>query len=68
MDKEREEEYLNSFRTKFITLKDSQKLDQYVTLDQLCVGIILMQDIVDPDGSEQCEDGFSSTVSLLSRH
>ena len=30
MDKEREEEYLNSFRTKFITLKDGQKLDQYV--------------------------------------
>ena len=67
-DEECEEEYLNSFHTKFITLKDSQKLDRYVTLDQLRVGIISMQDIVDPDGSEQCEDGFSSTVSLLSRH
>ena len=67
-DKECEEEYLNSFRTKFITLKDGQELDQYVALDQLHVGIISMWDIVDPDGSEQCEDGFSSTVSLLSCH
>ncbi|KIM54119.1 hypothetical protein SCLCIDRAFT_31365 [Scleroderma citrinum Foug A] len=42
-DEEREEEYLNSFHTKLITLKDSQKLDHYVALDQLR----------DMDGSEQ---------------
>ena len=68
MDKEHEEEYLKSFHTKFITLKDGQKLDWYVALDQLHVGIISMWGIVDPNGSEQCEDGFSSTVSLLSHH
>lgn len=64
-DEECKEEYLNSFCTKLITLKDSQTLDHYVALNQLCAGIISMWDIVDVDGGEQCKDGFFSTVSLL---
>ncbi|KIM56405.1 hypothetical protein SCLCIDRAFT_29636 [Scleroderma citrinum Foug A] len=38
---------------KLITLKDGQKLDCYVALDQLHAGIISMRDIVDVDGGEQ---------------
>ncbi|KIN98977.1 hypothetical protein M404DRAFT_30939 [Pisolithus tinctorius Marx 270] len=48
-EKEHEEEYLNSFRSTMVPLKDSTKLDRCTALKQLCGGMITMQDIVDED-------------------
>ncbi|KIN94379.1 hypothetical protein M404DRAFT_35100, partial [Pisolithus tinctorius Marx 270] len=48
-EKEREEEYLNSFRSTMVPLKDGTKLDRCTALEQLRGGMITMQDIVDED-------------------
>jgi len=64
-EEEHKEEYFNSFHTKFVTLKNGQKLDWYVALNKLHAGIISMWDMVGMDGDEQCKDKFSSPISLL---
>ncbi|KIO00827.1 hypothetical protein M404DRAFT_29229 [Pisolithus tinctorius Marx 270] len=48
-EKEHEEEYLNSFRSTMVPLKDGTKLDHCTALEQLRGGMITMQDIVDED-------------------
>ena len=64
-DKEHKEEYLNSFHTKMVTLKDSKKLECQVAIDQLRAGLISMQDIIDEDGCNECMYRFPSVVSPL---
>ncbi|KAI6136323.1 hypothetical protein F5141DRAFT_1208688 [Pisolithus sp. B1] len=51
--KEHKEQYLNSFCTKIVVLKDSTKLDQHTALEQLHKGTITVQDIDTEDGCEQ---------------
>ncbi|KAI6114654.1 hypothetical protein EV401DRAFT_2074060 [Pisolithus croceorrhizus] len=43
---EREEQYLDSFRTKIVVLKDGTKLDRRTALEQLRRGTITIQDLV----------------------
>ncbi|KAI6105238.1 hypothetical protein EDD16DRAFT_1524343 [Pisolithus croceorrhizus] len=50
---EHEEQYLNSFCTKMVVLKDGTKLDQHTALEQLHKGAITVQDIDIEDGCEQ---------------
>ncbi|KAI6102151.1 hypothetical protein F5141DRAFT_1217732 [Pisolithus sp. B1] len=50
---EHEEQYLDSFCTKIVVLKDSTKLDQCTALEQLHKGTITVQDIDIEDGCEQ---------------
>ncbi|KAI6095216.1 hypothetical protein F5141DRAFT_1068556 [Pisolithus sp. B1] len=47
------EQYLNSFCTKIVVLKDGTKLDQCTALKQLHKGAITVQDIDIEDGCEQ---------------
>ncbi|KAI6108101.1 hypothetical protein F5141DRAFT_1215835 [Pisolithus sp. B1] len=48
-DKNPEEEYLNLFWSKFITLKNGKWMNQPMALQQLCASVITMEDIVDKD-------------------
>ncbi|KAI6141692.1 hypothetical protein BKA82DRAFT_33702 [Pisolithus tinctorius] len=48
-EKEFKEEYLNSFHSTMVPLKDGTKLDHCTALEQLHGGMITMQDIVDKD-------------------
>jgi len=52
-NEEHEEEYLNSFRTKMVTLKDGKKLECQIAIDQLHAGMISREDIIDEDGCIQ---------------
>ncbi|KAI6015822.1 hypothetical protein BKA83DRAFT_4498528 [Pisolithus microcarpus] len=52
-EEEREEEYLNSFRTKVVVLKDGTKLDNHTALELLCKGDITIKDIDEEDGRKQ---------------
>ncbi|KAI6021051.1 hypothetical protein EDC04DRAFT_2607392 [Pisolithus marmoratus] len=47
--------YLNSFRTKMVTLSNGQQLHPHVALQQLCAGVISKEDIVQDDDCD--EDG-----------
>ncbi|KAI6117073.1 hypothetical protein EV401DRAFT_1889124 [Pisolithus croceorrhizus] len=47
------EQYLNSFHTKIVVLKDGTKLNQCTALEQLHKGTITVQDIDIEDGCEQ---------------
>ncbi|KAI6097882.1 hypothetical protein F5141DRAFT_1067118 [Pisolithus sp. B1] len=51
--KECKEQYLNSFHTKIVVLKDGTKLDQCTALEQLCKGAVTVEDIDIEDGCEQ---------------
>ncbi|KIO08045.1 hypothetical protein M404DRAFT_23302 [Pisolithus tinctorius Marx 270] len=51
-DEEKEEQYLDSFHTKIITLTSGKQLDSHVALQLLHAGAILRQDVVAEDGPE----------------
>ncbi|KAI6143507.1 hypothetical protein EDD17DRAFT_1515586 [Pisolithus thermaeus] len=57
---EHEEQYLDSFCTKIVALKDGTKLDRHTALEQLCRGTITIQDIEDEDGSGPLESPLDS--------
>ncbi|KAI6134226.1 hypothetical protein EV401DRAFT_1882774 [Pisolithus croceorrhizus] len=57
---EREEQYLDSFRTKIVALKDGTKLDRRTALEQLRRGTITIQDVEDEDGSGPLESPSDS--------
>ncbi|KIN96807.1 hypothetical protein M404DRAFT_32942 [Pisolithus tinctorius Marx 270] len=70
-EKEHEDQYLDSFQTKQVTLQNGMKLDHAVALEQLRLGIISMEDIVaeqgheksvTPNDSEEDEQAVESTV------
>ncbi|KIO08075.1 hypothetical protein M404DRAFT_23345 [Pisolithus tinctorius Marx 270] len=48
----KEEQYLDSFHTKIITLTSGKQLDSHVALQLLCASAILRQDVVAEDGPE----------------
>ncbi|KAI6095319.1 hypothetical protein EV401DRAFT_2083761 [Pisolithus croceorrhizus] len=50
--KEWEEQYLDSFCTKIVALKDGTKLDCHMALEQLHRGTITIQDIGDEDSCD----------------
>ncbi|KIN96903.1 hypothetical protein M404DRAFT_32753 [Pisolithus tinctorius Marx 270] len=52
-EKEHEDQYLDSFWTKQVTLQNGMKLDCAVALEQLQLGIISMEDIVAEQGHEK---------------
>ncbi|KAI6146945.1 hypothetical protein EDD17DRAFT_1514593 [Pisolithus thermaeus] len=52
-DKNPEEEYLNSFWSKFVTLKNGKWMNWPTALQQLRAGVITMEDIVDEDRGGQ---------------
>ncbi|KAI6094807.1 hypothetical protein F5141DRAFT_1069075 [Pisolithus sp. B1] len=47
------EEYLNSFQSKAVTLKNGRKMNQPMALQQLHAGVITMEDIADEGGHDQ---------------
>ncbi|KAI6097746.1 hypothetical protein EDD16DRAFT_1518042 [Pisolithus croceorrhizus] len=51
--KEHKGQYLDSFRTKIVVLKDGTKLDHCTALEQLHRGTITIQDIEDEDSCDQ---------------
>ncbi|KAI6094230.1 hypothetical protein EDD16DRAFT_1721983 [Pisolithus croceorrhizus] len=57
---EHEEQYLDSFRTKIVALKDGTKLDRRTALEQLRRGTITIQDVEDEDGSGPLESPSDS--------
>ena len=65
MDEEWEEEYLNSFHAKIVTLSDGKILHPHVALQQLYDGVISKQDIANQNGSEKCKYGFYLTIFPL---
>ncbi|KIK14884.1 hypothetical protein PISMIDRAFT_16961 [Pisolithus microcarpus 441] len=52
-DKNLEEEYLNSFQRRLITLKSGKQINWLMALQQLCTSVITMKDIVDKDHDGQ---------------
>ncbi|KAI6009150.1 hypothetical protein EDC04DRAFT_2610698 [Pisolithus marmoratus] len=52
-DEECEQQYLNSFHTKMVTLSNGQQLHPHVALQQLCAGVISKEDIVQDDDSDE---------------
>ncbi|KAI6008641.1 hypothetical protein EDC04DRAFT_2906934 [Pisolithus marmoratus] len=64
--KAHKEEYLNSFHTKIVMLKDGTKLDRHTALEQLHRGTITLQDIDNEDGHEQ--SGSLDTASDAHPH
>ncbi|KAI6009277.1 hypothetical protein EDC04DRAFT_2906622 [Pisolithus marmoratus] len=50
---EHEQQYLNSFHTKMVTLSNSQQLHPHVALQQLCAGVISKEDVVQDDDSDE---------------
>ncbi|KAI6151397.1 hypothetical protein EDD17DRAFT_1765619 [Pisolithus thermaeus] len=58
--KECKEQYLDSFCTKIVALKDGTKLDCHMALKQLHRGTITIQDIEDEDGSGPLESPSDS--------
>ncbi|KAL4066460.1 hypothetical protein V8B97DRAFT_1874420 [Scleroderma yunnanense] len=63
MDEDCKEEYLNSFCTKVVLLKDGKKLECQVALDQLLTGVISREDIVDEDGCNELVNNTSASRS-----
>ncbi|KAI6040995.1 hypothetical protein EDC04DRAFT_2602037 [Pisolithus marmoratus] len=53
-DEERKQQYLDSFRTKMVTLSNGQQLHPHVALQQLHAGVISKEDIVQDD---DCDEG-----------
>ncbi|KIM63459.1 hypothetical protein SCLCIDRAFT_24142 [Scleroderma citrinum Foug A] len=67
-DKERKEEYLNSFHTKMVTLKDGKILECQVAIDQLHAGIIIKVQAVTLHPQQAMTIDQQSTIPLLQGH
>ncbi|KAI6041021.1 hypothetical protein EDC04DRAFT_2602059 [Pisolithus marmoratus] len=65
-DEECEQQYLDSFHTKMVTLSNNQQLHPHVALQQLHAGVISKEDIVQDDDCDEETSPNHVTVSLSS--
>ena len=64
-EEERENHYLDSFRSKMITLRNGRQLALQEALQQLHEGIISKEDIVNDGCDVLCKCSFYSTVFFI---